>query len=51
MKTRLCLASGKKKVTDFWKMYLMKEMSAVEEVLTPNAENEGLANPQADRGH
>lgn len=32
-------------------MYLMKEMSAVEEVLTPNAENEVLANPQADRGH
>lgn len=50
MKTRLCLASRKKKkVMDFWKMYLMKEMNAVEEVLTLNGEKEGLVNPQVDR--
>lgn len=41
----------KKIVTDFWKMYLMKEMSAVKEVLTLNAEKEVLANPLADRWH
>lgn len=49
MKTRLCLASGKKKVMDFWKMYLMKEMNAIEEVLTLNGEKEVLVNPQVDR--
>jgi hypothetical protein len=49
MKTRLCLASGKKNVMDFWKMYLMKEMNLVEEMLTLNGEREGLANPWLDR--
>lgn len=49
MKTRLCLASGKKNVMDFCKMYLMKEMNAVEEVLPLNGEKEVLANPPVDR--
>ena len=41
MKTRLRMSGlrEKKKVMDFfWKMYLMKEMSAIEEVLTLNGE-------------
>lgn len=39
----------KKKVMDFWKMYLMKEMNAVEEVLTLHGEKEVLVNPRVDR--
>lgn len=40
---------GKKNVMDFWEIYLMKEMSVVEEVLTLNGEKEVLVNPPVDR--
>lgn len=45
MKTRLCLASGKKKSHGFLENVFNEGRSAVEEVLTPKAENEVLANP------
>lgn len=41
MKTRLRLAS-EKNVMDFWKMYLMKEMNTVQEVLTLHGERKVL---------
>lgn len=42
MKTRLCLASKKKNVVDFWKMYLMKEMNTEEEVLAVTVQKKVL---------